>query len=345
MHAKPGLDTRIEPFSVGERAAVAVTRGGIVESEHFACFAACRPDGSLVECSGDIERPLFMRSSAKPLISVAVLASGAYDRFGLSDVELAVATGSHSGEPYHVEAVRSILRKIGLAEDALQCGAHAPIHAPSAAALAKTGAEPSAIHNNCSGKHAGILALAMHLGAGPSGYLSPDHPAELKILAGCAELLSVSSDGIVLGVDGCGIPAIAVPLRNAATFFAKLADPALFGPRWEVPVRRVRDAMVAHPEYVAGTDRFDTTLMRAAAGKIVCKGGAEGYHGSAALDTRVGLCVKIADGNPRATPPFVVGELLQLGALNEPLNAKLDAYRVTPIRNHAGTLTGEVRSI
>jgi len=345
MQAKTEADTRLDPFAVGKRAAVGATRGGRVESEHFVCFAACRPDGSLVACSGDVERQLFMRSSAKPLIAAVAVAGGAYERFGLTDVELAVATGSHSGEPYHVEAVRGMLRKIGLGEDALKCGAHPPLHAPSAAELTRAGVKPGAIHNNCSGKHAGILALAMHRGADPAGYLLPDHPAQVEILNGCAELLALARSEVAIGIDGCGIPAIAVGLRKAATFFAKLADPALFGAHWEPAVRRVRDAMRAHPDYVAGSARFDTTLMRVASGSVVCKGGAEGYHASAALEKRLGICVKVADGNPRATSPFVVGELQALGVLDEAQAAQLEAYRITPILNHAGTRVGDVRRI
>ena len=333
--------TPVESFACGEQPAVVTTRGGITESEHFVCCAACEPDGRVVLSSGDIDRPLFMRSSAKPLISTVVVASGAFEKFRLNDIELAVATGSHSGELYHLDAVRSILSKIGLDESALKCGPHPPIHAPSAAALARSGKKPTAIYNNCSGKHAGILALAMYRGAGAANYLAASHPAEAEILDGCAELLGVPRESMIVGIDGCGIPAIAVPLRAAATFFARMCEPNVFGPRWRNAVARVRNAMIKHPEYVAGTDRFDTALMRAGAGDIACKGGAEGYHATAALARQTGLCAKVADGNPRAVPPFVVNRLQRLGVASAQ-SAALDRYRVTPIVNYGGDLTGEI---
>jgi len=345
MQAHANAGARLEPFDVGSRPAIATTRGGIVESEHFVCFAVCRADGTIRESSGDVERPLFMRSAAKPLISAVVAASGAYERFGLDDVELAVATGSHSGEPKHVAAVHSILRKIGLDESALQCGPHPPIHGPSAAALVARGEKPRAIHNNCSGKHAGILALAMQLGAGAANYLAPGHPAEALILDGCAELLDVPRSRLIIGTDGCGIPAIAVPIRNAATFFARMSDPESFGPRWRDAVARVRDAMIAHPDYVAGTDRFDTALMQSAPSEIACKGGAEGYHAVAALAAGFGMSAKVADGSARAVPPFVVDRLARLGALSPDQARRLQSFRVVPIANHAGVQVGEIRAL
>jgi L-asparaginase II len=330
-----------EMFACGDRPAVVVTRGEIAESEHFACCAACDPDGRVVMRRGNIDHPLFMRSSAKPLISTVVVASGAYERFGLNDIELAVATGSHGGEPFHIAAVAGMLQKIGLDESALKCGVHPPLNAASAAALAQAGKQPTAIYNNCSGKHAAILALALHRGAGLVDYLSARHPAQAEILDGCAELLGVPRAKLVTGTDGCGIPAIAVPLRAAATFYAKMSNPNLFDERWRAAVERVRNAMTTHPEYIAGTDRFDTTLMRAGAGDIACKGGAEGYHATAALPWQLGLCVKIADGNPRAIPPFVINRLQLLGIATAQ-TATLDNYRVTPITNRAGTLVGEI---
>ncbi|HLW37789.1 MAG TPA: asparaginase, partial [Candidatus Eremiobacteraceae bacterium] len=211
-------------FDCGPGAAVVVTRGDLVESQHFLCYALAGADGTVLESRGDIERPVYLRSSAKPLICTAVVAAGAADRFHFSDEEIALAAGSHGGEPMHVAGVRSMLQKIGLDEAALRCGAHAPSHEPSAQALCAAGILPGAIHNNCSGKHAGILALAVHLGADPQTYLSPGNPAQVSILNACAELLGMRREDLVIGVDGCGIPVIAVPLRMAARFFARLGQ-------------------------------------------------------------------------------------------------------------------------
>ena len=335
----------LQPFDCGARPRVLTTRGGIVESEHFARYAIVDAAGELLESGGDVEGPTFMRSSAKPLIAATVIAAGAADRYGLTDEELAVAAGSHSGEPYHLAAVRSILAKIGLEETALACGPHPPLHAPSAAALAERGEKPSAIHNNCSGKHAAILALAMHRGAGPQNYLSPDHPAEREILDGCAELLAMPRDSLVIGIDGCGIPAIAVPLRAAAAFYAKLSGPKLFAAKWAEPLERVRRVMLEHPEFVGGTGRFDTALMRAASPHVLCKGGAEGYHATAALKRGIGMCVKIADGNNRAIAPFVIERLSVSGVLTNNEAARLEGFRRPQVTNHAGTVVGEIISI
>lgn len=332
----------LAPFDTGLKPAVAVTRGGIVESEHFIRCAIASPDGAVIASMGDIDVPTFMRSSAKPLICAVVVESGAADRFGFTDEELAVAAGSHSGEPFHVAAVRSMLAKIGLDERALACGPHPPLHEPSAKALAAAGQQPGSIHNNCSGKHAAILALALHRGTSPQGYLAADHPAQMEILEGCAALLDIPRTSIVVGVDGCGIPVIGVPMRAAATCFARFAEPDRLGPKWQRPVQRVIRAMTEHPQYVAGTGRFDTDLMQAAVGEIACKGGAEGYHASAALERGIGMSVKVADGNYRAVPPYVIEQLAARGALEGPQLERLARHRRPKIKNYAGTVVGEI---
>jgi len=330
-------------FDCGERAAVVTTRGDIVESEHHVCHIVVDKHGAALEARGDVDRPVYMRSSAKPLICATIVASGAADRFAFSDQEIAIAAGSHSGEPYHVDAVESMLRKIGLDESALQCGAHAPIHEPSAQALCKSGESPSAIHNNCSGKHAAILALAVHRGAPVSTYLARDNPAQAEILASCAELLQLSESDLIVGTDGCGIPVIAVSMRAAARFYAKLAEPDQFPQRFRAALARLCDSMTKYPQYVAGSGRFDTDLMRTAAGTVVCKGGAEGYHASAALGLGLGMTAKVADGNYRAIAPFVMDRLQRRAALDAEQLQALERHRRPAIRNHAGRTVGEIR--
>lgn len=337
-----GVSVEKKPFDSGARAAVVVSRGDLVESQHFVSFALVDAVGTLVASQGDVERPVFLRSSAKPLICTAVVASGAADRFHFSDEEIALAAASHSGEPLHVAGVRSMLRKIGLDESALQCGVHAPSHEPSAQALCAAGILPSAIHNNCSGKHAGILALALQLGADPRTYLSAQHPAQVAILATCAELLGVPREQLVIAVDGCGIPVIAVPLRVAAQCFARLSDLERFPERYRAALMRVCAAMLAHPEYVAGTGRFDTDLMLAARPGVLGKGGAEGYHASAALEHGLGLTVKVADGNYRAVSPFVIATLQRAGALTDTQVERLAKHRYPRVRNHAGLVVGAI---
>lgn len=330
-------------FDCGQRAAVVTTRGDIVESEHHICHVVVDKNGTTLEARGDVDRPVYMRSSAKPLICATVVASGAADRFAFSDEEIAIAAGSHSGEPYHVAAVEDMLRKIGLDESALQCGAHAPMYEPSAEALFKNGESPRAIHNNCSGKHAGILALAVHRGARTADYLSRDNPAQAEILASCAELLQLSPSDLIVGTDGCGIPVIAVPMRAVAFFYAKLSEPDLFPQRYRTALARVCKCMTTYPQYVAGSGRFDTDLMRTAAGAIACKGGAEGYHASAALRLGLGMTAKVADGNYRAIAPFVIDRLQRHAALDGAQLDALEKHRRPSIRNHAGRTVGEIR--
>lgn len=330
------------PFDCGQRAAVVVTRGSLVESQHFLCYALVDAAGAIIDSRGDIERPVYLRSSAKPLICTAVVASGAADRFKFSETEIALAAASHSGEPMHIAGVRAMLQKIGLEESALQCGAHAPSHEPSARALCAAGLLPQAIHNNCSGKHAGILALALHLDADYRSYLSPENPAQVTILQTCASLLDVPRADLVIGVDGCGIPVIAVPMKTAARFFARLSKLDYFPEHYRDALRRVCAAMQAHPEYVAGSGRFDTDLMLATRPDIVCKGGAEGYHATALLRHGLGLTVKVADGNYRAISPFVLARLQREGALSDAALERLAKHRRPTIRNYAGTIVGEI---
>jgi L-asparaginase II len=345
MQTRDRQKPNLTPVKVSDHPWVVVTRGGIVESEHFVRYAVADASGAIVESEGDIDAPTFLRSSAKPLICAVVVASGAADRFGLSDAELAMAAGSHSGEPYHVEAARSMLEKIGLDPSALACGAHPPLDESSAETLASLGRRPDPVHNNCSGKHSAILALAVHLGASPDTYLSPDHPAQKAILAGCADMLGVAQESMVVGVDGCGIPVIAVPLRTSAQFFARFADSSRLPSRWRGPLERVRRSMVNYPQYVAGTGRFDTDLMRAAYPNVACKGGAEGFHASSAIHRGIGMCVKVADGNYRAVSPFVIERMLALGTLGAEEAALIENHRRPAVRNHAGAIVGEIVAI
>ncbi|MFN2460886.1 MAG: asparaginase [Candidatus Velthaea sp.] len=321
---------------------VAVTRGPRVESIHD--VAACASDigGNVVLALGDIDEPFFLRSAAKPFIAAAVVLAGAAERFALDDRELAVMAASHGGEPFHIDAVRSILAKAGATVNDLACGAHAPAYEPAAAALAASGARPSALHNNCSGKHAGILALCRMLDAPLAGYLDADHPAQRAILGFCERVSDERFGSERLAVDGCGIPAYATSLRRAARSFARLATLEALAPPDAAALQRVRRAMVAEPAYVGGTGRFDTDLMAAADGAIACKAGAEGVHGSALIGQGLGLVLKVIDGSRRAAPPAATALLRQLCALDDRQAAALETHARVPVRNVAGRIVGEV---
>jgi L-asparaginase II len=320
---------------------VNVTRGPLVESVHAVAACAVDASGRVVFESGDIEVPVYVRSAAKPFIAADIVASGAADRFGFGDEHLAVIAASHAGEPFHVECVREILARIGLDEANLACGAQLPAYGPAASA---PGVEPSAIYNNCSGKHAGILALCVALGLDPDRYLAREHPAQRRILAFCARMIDEDPARLPLGIDGCGIPVFATSLRHAALAFARLATLEGLDPVDARSLGRVRAAMAARPQYVAGTGRFDTVLMETTGGRIVCKAGAEGVHGSAALREGLGLVVKVVDGARRAAAPAAVALLRELGALDPGEAAELAHFATPEVRNVAGRIVGGIEA-
>jgi L-asparaginase II len=323
---------------------VRVTRGDLVESVHEVAGCVADSGGAVAFAAGDIERPVFLRSAAKPFIAAAIVASGAADAFGLDDRELAVTSASHNGEPGHVAAVRSILAKAGLAESALLCGAHEPSYEPAARALAAGGERPAAVHNNCSGKHAGILALCVRAGFDPAGYLAPGHPAQRAILELCARLSDTTVEGMPLAVDGCGIPVYAVSLRRAATSFARFATLDGVADADARALERVLRAMRAEPWYLAGTGRFDTALIEATGGRIAGKAGAEGVHGDALPREGLGLVVKVADGARRATAPAVLAVCARVGALDAGEPERLAEFAAPQIFNVAGRAVGRIEA-
>jgi len=334
-------------------ALVEVMRGGRVESEHRGAIAVVDANGVLIAHSGDVGLVSYLRSSAKPFQLLPLVESGAADRLGFTDVELAVIAGSHSGEPRHVAAVQSILHKIGLSEDALQCGVHVPFNADAAKALQAAGRKPTALHNNCSGKHAGMLAQAVDRSLSTQDYLDPQHPVQVAIRQRLAELGGIAFEEIGVGVDGCSAPCFALPLQAAALAFARLAeagrDPtgALRGIR-EAGLARVARVMREYPGMVAGEGRLDTDLMRAAPGRVVSKGGAEGYHGLGIVAENgpaLGIAIKIGDGDgKRGVHPAVIETLRQMGVLDAAALRALKNYHTWKITNHRGMEVGEVRA-
>jgi L-asparaginase II len=322
---------------------VEVTRGDLVESIHQVAACAVDDGGAVQFRAGDIDVPVFLRSSAKPFIAAAAVEAGVVERFGLDQREIAVMSASHHGEPFHIEAVASILRKIGMDASALQCGAHYPYQEASAQAMMRAGDPPSPLHNNCSGKHAGILALCVAIGADPSTYLDVSNPAEHAILDLCARMSDDDPRTWPLGIDGCGIPVYATSLRRAALAFARFATLDGIEPRDAAALRVVRDAMIAHPEYVSGTGELDTVLMQVGEGGIACKGGAEGVHAVSAIAAGLGYVSKVLDGGGRARGPSTIAALRHLGVLDEGQATKLARFARPAVYNRAGRAVGEIR--
>jgi L-asparaginase II len=322
---------------------VEVTRGGLVESIHQVAACAVDSSGTVHFRAGDVDVPVFLRSSAKPFIAAAAIEAGVVERFGLEPCEIAVMAASHHGEPFHVEAVRSILRKIGMDASALRCGEHYPYDDASARAMMRAGEPPSALHNNCSGKHAGILALCKATGADPQSYLELANPAQHAILELCARLSDDDASTWPIGIDGCGIPVYATSLRRAALSFARLASLEGIDPRDAAALRVVRDAMIAYPEYISGTGELDAVLMQVGDGAIACKGGAEGVHGVSAIPQGLGYVSKVRDGGSRARGPSTIAALRRLGALDEEQATKLARFAHPVVYNRAGRAVGEIR--
>jgi L-asparaginase II len=276
---------------------VEVTRGSLVESCHRGAVAIADADGRVLLALGDIERPVYPRSAVKAMQALPLVESGAADAFGLGDQELAIACASHSGEEAHIDAVRSLLAKAGLTEPQLACGAHWPIGERASRELMRADKSPTVIHNNCSGKHAGMLATAVHLGLDPVGYERLDHPVQEEIGRILSETCGVALEDI--GIDGCSVPTFALPLAAVATGFARLASGRGLEPERGQAARRLMQACFAAPDLVAGEGRFDTIVMRGLRNAAFAKGGAEGVHCAALPSLGIGIAVKVDDGTKR----------------------------------------------
>jgi L-asparaginase II len=307
---------------------VEVTRGTEVESSHLVDAAVVDSDGRVVQAWGDAGRAVLPRSAIKPIQALPLIDTGAADHFDMSEIELALACASHDGEPDHVAALERWLLRIGLTEEALECGSHAPLHEPSATELACLGVDFGPRHNNCSGKHIGFLTVCQHIDLAPSGYILPDHPLQRDhVTPVVEELCLVDLADQTPAIDGCGIPVWSVPLDGLARGWAAL--PGRPGGL------RLLDAMTSVPFYVAGSDRACTRIMRAAAGSIAVKTGAEGVYCGVVPDRGLGIALKVRDGGRRASEAAIEWILEHLGLPSS--NGQ------TEVVNWAGTSVGVVR--
>jgi len=329
---------------------VEVTRGSITESRHRGHIVAVEPDGKIVAHLGVPETVTYQRSSAKPHQAIPLIASGAADRFGFTEREIALACASHSGEPIHTEVAASMLNKIGLEPGALKCGIHEPFSPEVSRQLREKGEEPNVLQNNCSGKHAGMLALALHLGAAIETYDQPNNPVQLAIARTIAQFSGVPLEDIAVGVDGCGVPVFGVTVKAMALMYARLVSPpAEFDDKTRDACTRIVLAMTTYPELIGGTsDRLDTEIMRAAKGRLVSKVGAEGVYTAGVLPCEdwplgFGLAFKIEDGDDhRERPTVVIESLRQLGVLADESLEAVARYAFFPVRNRRGEVVGEV---
>jgi L-asparaginase II len=318
---------------------VEVTRGGRVESVHRGAVAVVDADGGVVVAIGDVAAAVFPRSAVKALQALPLVESGAAAALGLTDAEIALACASHGGEPAHVAAAEAMLRKAGQAPSALECGAHWPSFDGAARALAASGATATALHNNCSGKHAGFICLACAGGVDPAGYVGPDHPTMRRITAALAETTGTVLDERNRGTDGCSIPTYAIPLKALALAFARFGTGVGWHPDRAAAAVRIRAAVAEHPFMVAGTKRFDTEVMQAFGARAFTKTGAEGVYCAALPDLGLGIAVKCDDGAGRAA------EVAMAALLGRFLGAGVPERWANPVlRNWNGIAVGTLRA-
>jgi L-asparaginase II len=321
---------------------VEVTRGPLVESRHRGAVAVADIEGRNVFAVGDITAPVFPRSAIKALQAIALVESGAADRYGFGDEDLALACASHSGEPAHIVGVARMLAKTGLDPSALRCGAHWPISQSAAYALARTGT-PSALHNNCSGKHAGFLCLACAMGTDTAEYFRPQHPVQRQVRAVLENFTGAVLGEDVCAIDGCSVPTWAMPLQNLAHGFAKFGAGHGLAPARAAAAARLRQACAAKPWVVAGTGRFCTDIMELFGERAFVKTGAEGVYCGALPRQGLGIAIKCDDGAARAAQAVMAATIARFLPLGAAERAALAPLTQPVLRNWNGFEVGAIR--
>ena len=327
---------------------IEVTRGDGVESRHRGAAAVVNSTGELVCSWGDIKAPVLPRSAIKALQALALIETGAADHFQVSDAELAIACASHSSEAEHLELVEAWLQRIGLATCDLECGAMGSIEETVNADLIRQGAELTRAHNNCSGKHAGFLTTALHMGEPTQGYIEAAHPVQQRLLEILQEMGEIDLSNSPRGCDGCGIPVIAMPLDAMALGFAKMASPERLPSERARAASRITKAIEKNPMMIAGRRRFDSIIVEAtsdgANGPALVKTGAEGVYGAMLPGLGFGVALKIDDGAKRASEVAMAGILLKLGVIDKVMRHNLEQQIEPVINNAAGENVGVVRT-
>ena len=322
---------------------IEITRGDVTESAHRGAFMVANDQNELVASGGDIDHPIYPRSAVKPLQALPLIESGAADRWRLSDCELALACASHNAEPRHTDSVLTWLKKVGLSERDLACGPQAPISEAARDQLLLQNICPGRVHHNCSGKHAGFLSTAAHLGEPAVGYLELEHPVQQRVKKVLAEITDNALDEATVGVDGCGAPVFGMSLRGLALAMARYGTgTGLSGPRAQAAARLYR-AMVREPCMVAGTGRWCTLAMQIAGECLAVKGGAEGVYCAIIPGQRIGIALKIDDGRSRAAEALMGLLLVRYAGLGLDLSAKLEKLSLPPISNAEGKVVGATR--
>ena len=329
-------------LTMGNPALVEVVRGALVESRHRGAVAVADADGRPVLALGEIERPVYPRSAIKALQALPLVESGAADRYGFGSEELAMACASHGGEPGHVATVARMLAAAGLDPSALKCGAHWPIHQASAQALARSGAMATALHNNCSGKHAGFLCTACAMDADRGSYAEPANPVQREVRATLENLSSSELSEDVCAIDGCSVPTWAMPLATLARAFARFGTGQGLAPGRAKAAARLRAACAEKPWHVAGTGRFCTAIMEIFGARVFVKTGAEGVFCAALPEQGLGIAVKCDDGAGRAAEVVMAATLVRFRA-SAAARARLSRFVQPTLHNWNGIAVGSLR--
>jgi L-asparaginase II len=322
---------------------VEVLRGSATESRHRGAVAILDSTGKAVRTIGDVETPVFPRSAIKPVQALPLIETGAADRHGLTVDELALSCASHRGEAVHVRKISEWLAKIGLSETDLECGAHEPLDETSRKALVRDGIGPSQIHNNCSGQHTGFLSTAQCLHEPTHGYITFDHPVQQRVTRTISDMTGLDLSRAPRGLDGCGIPSIAVSLEGLALAMARMADPSRLPDVRRAAVRHLMSAMAAAPLLVDGTAGMATAVMTLAGDAVRLKPGAEGVYCAALPELGLGIAVKISDGAQRAADLVMITLLDRLNCFSGSQRAALERFLEPPLFNVAGVAAGRIR--
>lgn len=324
---------------------VEVTRGGVVESVHRGDIAVVRHDGSVLYQLGDINLLTFIRSASKPLQAIAALECGIVEKYRLELTEIALIISSHSGEKAHIDTLNEMIKKIGIDINTLQCGTHEPLGKDAAKMLALKGLTPNSLHCNCSGKHLGQIAAVKAKGLPIENYyklgggIQPETQYIISLFSGIEE------SQIKLGIDGCGIPVYAMPLRNMALAYANLCNGNFMDGKYRTSQNYVLNAMTTHPEMIGGKGRLDTELMIHFGDRLIGKFGDEGVYCVGLRDKGIGIALKIEDGHTRAVGPAILETLRQLNVIkNEEMELLKDFWNPC-IKNHKKDIIGEIRPV
>jgi L-asparaginase II len=323
------------------RCVVEAMRGEVVESIHRVHVAVVHAEKGLIASAGNPAHHSFVRSSIKMFQVMPLVEGGGLARFQLTGEELALCTASHGGEPFHVAAAQSILDKARVTAAALACGPHLPLHEKTATAMVRAGEAPQPIHNNCSGKHAGMLAHCVQQQWVTSGYHTAAHPLQQRVVTTLAKWMRINREDISLATDGCGLPTFAIALDAVAEGCARFSAAVAAG---DPAPATIFNAIVAHPEYVAGTDRLDTDLMRVTGTRLFAKVGAEGFYCAGIPSMKLGVALKVEDGNKRAAEPAILAVLQAIDAIGGHELYRLSRYSSPPLLNTLDENVGHLRT-